>query len=318
MRVAFFARPRGERDSPSRERRPSQPGSPALAPGIASRVRRPPLIPVLTGHAVLSRPMPACEVTLVRHQANLSLEPHRHREAVIGLLLRGVYDEWMDGRNVQPSRATMLVKPPETPHSNEIGRDGTYTILIQIPPACLPTDVGRVLDDACMFVDARVSRIAELMAVELCVGDSASPVGLEGLIAELLALAARPATRGTGFSRAQAWLRHTCDHLQAHLATPPSLHELARSAGVHRAHLARAFRAAFGCTIGQYIRANRVQRVAERLVDSHTPIAQLAAELGFTDQAHLTHTFRRAYGTTPRAYRSERQTLGRVAPVCRW
>jgi len=39
-----------------------------------------------------------------------------------------------------------------------------------------------------------------------------------------------------------------------------------------------------------------------RLEAGETALADLAADLGFADQAHLTRTFRRAVGVTPGRY----------------
>jgi AraC-like DNA-binding protein len=47
----------------------------------------------------------------------------------------------------------------------------------------------------------------------------------------------------------------------------------------------------------------RVAR-ARTLLRAGTPPADVAAALGFTDQAHLTRVFRDAMGTTPGRYRA--------------
>lgn len=54
------------------------------------------------------------------------------------------------------------------------------------------------------------------------------------------------------------------------------------------------------------IRRRRLQRVAERLDgDDDGNLAELARELGFADQAHLTREFRRVIGRPPGAYRAD-------------
>ena len=52
------------------------------------------------------------------------------------------------------------------------------------------------------------------------------------------------------------------------------------------------------------IRRARLQRAAERLrVDPTVSLAELAADLGYTDQAHLANEFRTVLGLTPSGYR---------------
>jgi AraC-like DNA-binding protein len=78
---------------------------------------------------------------------------------------------------------------------------------------------------------------------------------------------------------------------------------VAAEAGISVRHLERRFRDAVGVNPKWVIRRSRLHEAAERVRDG-APVewASLAAELGFSDQAHLTREFRAAYGTTPDAY----------------
>jgi AraC-like DNA-binding protein len=52
------------------------------------------------------------------------------------------------------------------------------------------------------------------------------------------------------------------------------------------------------------IRRRRVQEAAERLrTDPDTTLAAVAADLGYSDHAHLANEFRSVLGLTPGAYR---------------
>jgi AraC-like DNA-binding protein len=78
---------------------------------------------------------------------------------------------------------------------------------------------------------------------------------------------------------------------------------VATQAGISVRHLQRRFHDAVGVTPKWVIRRARLHEAAER-VRHGEPVAwaALAAELGFSDQAHLVREFRAAYGTTPEAY----------------
>ena len=263
-----------------------------------------PLIPVLTGTQLSRRQLRGAELLLVEHGGGRRLAEHRHREAVIGLLLRGVYDERIGRRTVSPTASTVLVKPPETPHGNEIGRDGTETLLIQIAPDnedCKPL-LNR-MNRAGMYVNERAARIGAALRDEMVVRDSASELYTESLIAELIAsIGDGEAT--IGYTKRRAWLSTARDYLHDNSTEDISLVELAGHVGTHPSNLARAFHDAYGCTIGGYVRQLRVQRLAHELRYGSTPLARLAAEIGFYDQSHLTRCFRAIYGVTPRQYRS--------------
>lgn len=264
-----------------------------------------PLIPVMTGRPVHSRSAGPFEVGVVEHGSDLRLSRHRHREAVIGLLLRGVYDEWIEGRTVEPTRASVLIKPPETPHGNQIGREGTHTLLIRVLPEAVPEELRPTLARPAIRIDERVCGIADDFARELRSSDTLSSHSIEALVFELLHVVERCRSRaGVGYARRQHWVARVRDAINDHIAAPLTLAELAAAADVDRAHLARTFRSAFGCTVGDYIRTARVHRAASLLALGRT-IASVAADVGYADQAHLTRSFRRAYGVTPAAYRKQ-------------
>lgn len=267
-----------------------------------------PLIPVLTGRELQTRGAGPFEVTLVEHQPGLRLERHRHAEAVIGLLLNGVYDEWLDGRMVEPMRASLLIKPPETPHANRIGRVGTHTVLIQVKPDAIPADLAGVLQRPAIHIDAKVAAIGELFVAELRRPGGPSPLALEALAYELLGIAERRGvSAGRGYSRTQAWVSRVREYVHDEVAhgssRATSLADLAGAAGVDRAHLARTFRRVFGCTVGEYVRAARVERAARMLRNSRESISRIAAESGFADQSHFTNHFKSTYGAPPGAWR---------------
>jgi AraC-like DNA-binding protein len=86
--------------------------------------------------------------------------------------------------------------------------------------------------------------------------------------------------------------------------TPP-LETLARESGLSRAHLQRRFTAAVGHSPLQYANAWKLERIAELLrAGSTLPLVELAAEFGFGDQKHFRTLFRRRFGVSPSAYRT--------------
>ncbi len=60
----------------------------------------------------------------------------------------------------------------------------------------------------------------------------------------------------------------------------------------------------FGITPNQYVLRAKVDRAAARLTDSDDPIAVVATECGFYDQATLTRQFGRLTGETPARFRA--------------
>ncbi len=90
------------------------------------------------------------------------------------------------------------------------------------------------------------------------------------------------------------------DHLQGRF----SVREMGASIGVGPAILGRKLRAALGKSPWRFVQEQRIGYAKDWLRKTQMPIADLAARLGYTDQSHFTNAFRRATGTTPRAFRS--------------
>ncbi|MFT4029186.1 MAG: helix-turn-helix domain-containing protein [Protaetiibacter sp.] len=84
------------------------------------------------------------------------------------------------------------------------------------------------------------------------------------------------------------------------------LADVAARLGVSERTVGRLARRFVGITAAAMIRRRRLQEAAERLrADPTTPLAGIAAEHGYADQAHLTRDFRAVLGFTPAGYRAE-------------
>jgi AraC family transcriptional regulator len=86
-----------------------------------------------------------------------------------------------------------------------------------------------------------------------------------------------------------------------------TVQSVAADVGVTAVRLSRAFRRAFGESLGSYQRRLRIRRACEQLRASSLPLAGIALDAGFTDQSHFTRVFKRHLGTTPGVFRREEQ-----------
>jgi len=91
------------------------------------------------------------------------------------------------------------------------------------------------------------------------------------------------------------------DLLDARLTSGLTLASASEILHAHPAHLVRSFTATFGLPPHRYLTGRRIEAARRRLLDGE-PIAEVAAAVGFHDQAHLTRHFTRLVGTTPRRF----------------
>ena len=82
------------------------------------------------------------------------------------------------------------------------------------------------------------------------------------------------------------------------LAGEQTVSGLARRCAISRERLHRVLTQWLGMAPADYLRAVRLHR-AKHMVISGEPVAAVAAECGFSDQAHFTRWFRRTFGYTP-------------------
>lgn len=92
-------------------------------------------------------------------------------------------------------------------------------------------------------------------------------------------------------------------HLAEHSLTP---FIIAEAMGVSTRHLHRVFSAS-GTTLGNHIRVLRLQQCRKDLADprlQNRSITEIAFARGFCDAAHFSHSFRKHFGISARAFRA--------------
>ena len=102
-------------------------------------------------------------------------------------------------------------------------------------------------------------------------------------------------------------LARTRELIEARLGERLTKSDLAADAGLSADHFGRLFKQATGITLYQFVIMRRVERAHCLLAETTMAITEIAHECGFADQVHLTRSFGRIIGTTPAAFRKERQ-----------
>jgi AraC-like DNA-binding protein len=85
---------------------------------------------------------------------------------------------------------------------------------------------------------------------------------------------------------------------------PLTVADLARAAGLSRAHFSREFRRAFGEAPHQYLLTRRLERAAALLRNTDRPVTEICFAVGLSSVGSFTTSFRRVYGIAPLAYRA--------------
>jgi AraC-like DNA-binding protein len=94
------------------------------------------------------------------------------------------------------------------------------------------------------------------------------------------------------------------DLADARYAEPLGVDDLARAAGLSRAHFSREFRRAFGETPHGYLLTRRMERAAALLRVTDRSIPDICFSVGLRSVGSFTTSFSRTYGISPAAYRA--------------
>ena len=101
-----------------------------------------------------------------------------------------------------------------------------------------------------------------------------------------------------------AWQqRRVTELLRSKLDGSVRLADLARVCDLSVSHFSRSFKASFGVTCHRWLTERRVERARELLAVADIPLADVAAQSGFTDQAVFTRAFHRIVGMPPGRWR---------------
>lgn len=228
---------------------------------------------------------------------------HDHELMGLAVVCDGRYLKKTDRREHECRPGTLTVEPPGVGHMERYGPVPVRTLLVEVLPwrAATLAEQGLTFAGPVCGEDDAAILLGRRLSVELRELDGASELALEGLGLELFAIAHRlPARTLSRMTASARWLAVVKERLRADFRSDITLGDLAAGAGVHPAHLSRAFRAREGCSVGEFVRRRRIAWTAERLTTTNNAIASIASCVGFYDQSHFTRAFTRD-GSEPRS-----------------
>ncbi len=108
------------------------------------------------------------------------------------------------------------------------------------------------------------------------------------------------------------------DLADARYFEPLGVDDLARAAGLSRAHFSREFRRAFGESPHAYLLTRRLERAAALLRTTDRSVASICFAVGLRSVGSFTTSFTRTYGMSPTAYRETfpPASAHAVVPAC--
>lgn len=131
--------------------------------------------------------------------------------------------------------------------------------------------------------------LANVLVVQL-IRQLSNRQGLNGII------------RGSGGRLSRSALRAVEEYIDAHLDQNVALADLAEVANLSEFHFARLFKQTTGLSPHQFVIHQRVERAKRLIAAGRHTLAQIAIDVGFSDQSQLNRHFKRLVGVTPKRF----------------
>jgi AraC family transcriptional regulator len=109
------------------------------------------------------------------------------------------------------------------------------------------------------------------------------------------------AAQNRSFTRTE--IQQAINYIHTHLNRDLSLAELASVVNISPTYFASLFKQEIGISPHQYVIRQRVEQAKLMLSKTDLAIADIALQVGFSSQSHLTQQFKRLTGVTPKQVR---------------
>ena len=227
--------------------------------------------------------------------------PHTHDDWTVFIVDAGAIRYDVARRERDAPRDLVSILPPGVVHDGRPGSaDGYRKRVLYVDTSVLPESlIGPAVDRPAIPDGALWAEVSALHGALECADDALdAEARFEHVAASIRAsfdVRSRPAKDPQPSTLAAFALR---DHLDSHLFEPLTLADAARTTGWSVTHLARSFTDRFGMSPHAYVLGRRLD-AARDLILAGEPLSDVAAHVGFFDQAHLTRRFKRFLATTP-------------------
>ncbi|CAJ0736737.1 HTH-type transcriptional activator RhaR [Ralstonia edaphis] len=150
--------------------------------------------------------------------------------------------------------------------------------------------------------DTRVQHLAAALGAELEAEDASDALYAESLCTALVVRLLNSSRDVSNNARTLAprVAARVIDYIEAHLHQRLTLAELAAQAGLSVPHFNVLFRATLGVPVHRYVVQRRVERAKSMLLEGRCSASQIALDVGFAHQSHMTQWMQRLLGVAPR------------------
>lgn len=252
--------------------------------------------------------LPWLEVRNVEDGRTVSYAPHTHETFSIGAIVGGASSYLNEKTRIEVSEGTVVLMNPGDLHAcNPLQNQPWAYRMFYFDSRWLNELTGRNADDACHFTqtwtrdNAIFDGLNRLYHIVVDAGRETLEKECEAASLMLMVQQRlRPQDRQP--DAAPALLARVKAKINEEYHAPLTLAELAQTAGLSVSHLIRLCQQHYGATPHALLMNRRLHIARERLKRG-APLADVAQDVGFADQAHFQRAFKQHLAVTPKQYR---------------
>lgn len=231
------------------------------------------------------------------YKADLKFPKHEDGYDRISVVLAGKLKEDISRKSHYAGSTSFVIKPGDVTHSNQIGPTGARLVSLLFHP-----DLVQQLDLKAFFTQLQwihPSKVTPKVMQALM-----HIIQSEDWMSETIDLMASLSLKNVKHEHFPPnWLNRVKERIQDEIDLNLTVKDLAAMENLHPVYMARVFRKFEACGIKEYIHKEKMRRATQRLSDTKLPIVEIALDLGFADQSHMTRMFKNFVGVSPAAFR---------------
>jgi AraC-like DNA-binding protein len=173
-------------------------------------------------------------------------------------------------------------------------------------PLLKPENSNRKFYDEREIPSSLLLVLNQLLSTQL--SESAQKLFYQGKFYELLSLYFSnrlPNTETCPFLNDEETVRkikHAKEYLLKHMEAPPTLKELAKTAGLNEYQLKVGFKEIYGNTVFGFLLDHKLDHSRILLDSAKYQVNEVAYQIGYTNPSHFIAAFKKKFGVTPKKY----------------
>jgi AraC-like DNA-binding protein len=226
--------------------------------------------------------------------------PHTHDTWTLFIVDDGAIRYELNRHRHGAERSMVSILPPHVVHDGRPATsDGFRKRVLYLETSVLGEHlIGAAVDQPVIEGAPLRHEIAALHDALACIDDTLEAETRLAFVSERIGAALGERGPETTRERGTDLAERLRAYLDARIFEPVTMAAAAEEIAASPTTLARSFADVFGIAPHAYVLGRRLDAARDRILDGQ-PLVDVAVEVGFADQAHLTRRFRQFLGTTP-------------------